>query len=162
MPAAAEKSGLIRSLLRWISGIFSTVPAVAAARLADPVLLVPALFLVRTPPPQTQTAGAPPAPGRASLYARALAARLASVACRNVPKSRIGPRRRIAAPAGKAIPKKQSAVLRRYKAEPIRRGERVPARPVPVSARPPATVISFVHAQRRVARAVGAAHEEAA
>lgn len=116
MPAAANNSYIFQRLFGWIA---RKLQASKVARPApDLSYFLPALFVKRSPFPVRPTVDAWDF-AAVSAWRWVLAARLKSIAAQNVPKSRRGPRRKAAPPAGKAIPKKAARVLKRYKQEAV-------------------------------------------
>lgn len=110
MFTAFRQSELVTRLFGWLFGVRSPSEP-TPTRTHEPFQL-PMLFAVRSPPvPERTVPAIAPFPVTRS-YAWSFAARLKSVAGENVPKARKGHRARMAAPAGKAVPKKRPHVLK--------------------------------------------------
>jgi hypothetical protein len=110
-------SNIFQGLLSWFRGRLPASRSRGAGPALDPGTLVPSLFVRRS------TAVRPPvdawAFSVAGVLRRALAGRLRTVALRNVPRVRVGMRRKTVSPARKPVPSKAPRVLKRYKQERV-------------------------------------------
>jgi hypothetical protein len=126
MAGSAASSGLIARLLCWIKQVGARKVVSPAVSQVGRLAALPALFAVRSTPRtpiESREAILRAAIERVKRFA--FAGRLRAVMLQNAPKALKSPRRRLASPASKPLPKRQARVLKSYK--PARGNRFLPA-----------------------------------
>lgn len=149
MPAAANNIYIFQRLFGWIARKLS------ASKVAKPTqdvsFFLPALFVKRTVFHARPVVDAWDF-STVSALRQAIASRLKSVAAQTVPRSRKGPARKAAHPAGKSIPKRATRDLKRYKHEAVQPAAAAWRRPASQLPSRPANIVSLAAHAPRVRR----------
>jgi hypothetical protein len=144
MHVAGAKPGVFKRLMSWIFG--PRLASKAHLRTSDAARYLPWVFNAHRESWPTRKASWIDRAGDAPSLGRMLAARLKSVAAANAPRSRSAAAPKRAAPAGKAIPKKATRVLKRRKVARIC-NYAAPLRVTPAAVSRTSNVIAFTCAR---------------